>query len=352
MLIRFGLALLFSIFATTALRASVGDTTPDISSAQRGAPSQSVRSSLGLIVWLDDLNLKDKILSSIKRHDKEIISLLRRSGQNGVALEIKIKHVEQSTAAGAWVKHDELIDNDVKLVGAGTTLDDVWLANISRGPAQNEVQYFDEKRSFFIWFIPKGNGVVSSITSESGIRSKAARQLGNNELGALNRRATIALGVASAVSYLEENLKDRLLADKIKGLKKNQLDDAKKIADVERRLEANNDLERRAQRVSDLFGMIGAALSFAAQKDTIKSIMGGDVPSDKIDAAQSPSEVLHVIQTVVTATEQARATITSDKTILETRSQSYVTQYLEIIKSPKANYPYPEVPQLMLPVAQ
>jgi hypothetical protein len=112
---RLSLILCILLLVVTTCGASPADTTSDIASTRSGTPSQSFRSIVGLVGWLDDISLRDRIIASMKALDASIVSLLAKSGQRGAGVEVDVSHSSMTTADGRLVSKDRLV-GDVSLI--------------------------------------------------------------------------------------------------------------------------------------------------------------------------------------------------------------------------------------------
>jgi hypothetical protein len=207
----------------------------------------------------------------------------------------------------------------------------------------------DTGRSFFIWFAPKGADLNINITAQRGVRSKAALLLGNDQLSCLQQQNVAASALSDAIKFLETSVKDRALSEKLRALVAAQAEDQKTIVDIERRLQNNLEQEKRAQGDANIFNTVADVLSFASQKETIKAILGDDVPTDKLDAAKSSADVVQIIQTIIISKQSDRVVIMAERQTLDDRNKTYNSQYIQVTRNPKANFPYKQVPQLQLP---
>ncbi|WP_140981020.1 hypothetical protein [Bradyrhizobium guangdongense] len=323
---------------------SAGATTNDICKEGKEKPSKATNFVAGLMLWINTPGLREQITASVAKLDQRVENLLAKSGEPGVAVKVDIQHdVKPHTDDREYV--DTL--KAVQLVGAGTSLEDVWLATVALGKAK-DAERLDDARSFFLWFSRKGNNLVTVAVSQWPIQSKAGRLLAEEELAKVQKAAVAASGLSAAVDYLERIITDNALKQKLQFIKDAQAADEKKIAEIDRKLNDALEQKRKAQAIADQFNMIGDALTFAAQKDTIKAIFGKDTPAE-VEQAKTPAGLVQVLQTIIKERETEITTISAEKTTVDKRRQEYRSQYVQIIRVPKADYPYQDVPQLQLP---
>jgi hypothetical protein len=323
-------------------------TTPPISKQGIEPPSKAVDLIAGLIPWLNpDLDLRRKITAAAQKQDKDITSLLSTTGQLGVAVEVDIQHASMTTADGKLIESDRLLNNDIKVLGAGTSLEDLWFAVVATDESRMAEDRIDTGRSFFLWFAMDGKTLVSQCLSQGALRSKIARQLGDSELAKIQGRAFDG-GLAAAVAFLEKANQDKDVQRQIKAWKDAQAESDKRIARINQDLKDERERLRKEQDISDQFSMMADALTFAAQAATMKAQLGADAPK-ALDDAKTSGDLLIVIQKMMVESNEKSQRLEVDITTIQGGQKAAKQQIIQVMKNSRAHYPVDRIPQLRLP---
>jgi len=337
------------VLGGTTTGISADNVTPTIEKNGIEPPSRAVRTIVGLIPWLNDGDLRAKIIDGMKAKDKDVSSLLSGSGQAGVAVQIDIKHdaVERD---GKFIDVDRLLNNEVKLLGAGSSLNDIFLA-VSLKDQDRIFQAndrIDGARSFFVWFTKTNGQTTSLCLSQDPIRYATSRKVGDKVLEKIQAEQLFASGLQSAVSFLEKTTKDKEVQKQLKDWRDEQEATNRKVEQINQDLKDERERLARAQNISDQFSMMANVLSFASQAQTMKSQLGKDAPAS-IDSAKTSGELLTIIQKIVVERTGNTERMETDITTIQGARVDRERKVLEIVKKPGI-YPADRVPQLQVPV--
>ncbi len=289
---------------------------------------------------LNEILIRRRVEQALREKDGVISDLLSSSGQTGVLVRINIQKLAGETPIYS------IVGNDVLVVGAGTDPSAVNLAYHQRDqlePAPNRNATIDLDKSYFIWLSKDGRDVTAEIRNARGVVSETARIYADEKiLQSLNAANDVAaLGVAAA--HLEKNVSDRRLKQKLADLRQRQLDDEKKVKEIEENLAKELERARKAQATAATLSMVASVMTLASQIGTAVTSLGADAPTG-LDKASSPGELQTMVDDLVKSSDAKAGRLRLDyKSVTDGRT-GIRNEMLTILK--QSRYPISSVPQI------
>ena len=305
--------------------------------------SAAASTAAQLAEWWNDLGLKLSIQSALQKRDADVTRMLSETGQPGVLVYIQIER------ATAEVSVYYLTGDQVELVGAGTSPDDVYFAFIQRDqlePSVSKGNKVDLERSSFLWFTKAGQSIQAQSIPAEFITYLAYQRKTDQKLRASINATSQARALGAAVDYLEKSTKDKQLRQEIAALKAKQLETNKKIVEIDQNLQKEIERAKRAQAVSMQLETMAGVLTLTAQIVSVSSYLGGDAPTSITDA-KTPEELKSGVDTLLSDAITHRDSLeVTYKSQLDQATQQQI-QFLSILT--KGKIPTADIPQIKRP---
>lgn len=273
---------------------------PEIS-ARGDTASASAKSASRLAAWWNDLGLSIAINRSLRKHDAETGTLLQNTGQPGVLVYVQIERIDHETPIYY------LVGDNVDLVGAGTSKEDVYFAYIQKDRlrAARDGAKSDIERSSFLWFTKSGKEVQVASVPAAFVVYPAAQNLADVKLRETLNMTADGHALDLAVGYLEQTTKDAALKKRIVELRARQAETNQRVAKIESDLQMELDRARKAQSVAFQLQTIATVFNIGQQVASIASYLGDDT-FPAIKDAKTPEELKGAVSSMLADSVQRR----------------------------------------------
>lgn len=291
--------------------------------------------------WINELGVRVLVTQLVKAENEGISDLLNESGQAGVLYRIDIQKVEGETPFYS------VVNRSIQRVGAGSSPLAVNLAINQQDqlrPAPSPGASLDIDKSYFIWFTREGNQMVARDIPARNLVSATARAFADQKLLETQNEANRARALGASVAHLEKSIKDKALQKRFADWKAKQDATNQKVAEIHKRLNAELEKAKKAQRTAAIFSLISGSMTLASQAVTLKNSLGADAPAGAIDSAKTPADLQKIAKDVeVSATNNIEKMNVEYKGFVD-QQNGIRGEYLLILRETK--YPVGEVPEL------
>jgi len=311
---------------------------PEISERASTA-SAAVASAAKIAEWVNALGVSQVVDRSLREQDQHIAALLHSTGQPGVLAYVQIERSD------AVVPVYDVVGDKVLVIGAGTTVDDVYFAysqtdtmRATRSGAQLDID-----RSYFLWFTKSGEDVQVTSTPARFVIYPAAQRRSDVKLRDTLLATADGRALGLAVDNLERSAKSADLKKQIAALKAQQAETNKNVAKIDSELQREIERARKAAVVANQLATMAGIFTIAAQVSSASSYLGSDT-TPEVANARNPEQLRSGVDSILSDAVQRPDELQIQYNSSVDQRSGLRAQYLQILTVGK--YPTGDVPQI------